>query len=139
MKQSYRDESESKGMSMPDFKNGTCTFVAALVCSTLLAAPANAAVKHKLRRSSTHSSLHHTDTPAIAAERATEIQGALIRKGYLSGEPTGTWDAATIAAMQKLQADNGWQSKITPDARALNKLGLGSSPAATESAAPHQD
>jgi hypothetical protein len=27
--------------------------------------------------------------------------------------------------MEKLQADNGWQSKITPDSRALIKLGLG--------------
>jgi hypothetical protein len=27
--------------------------------------------------------------------------------------------------MQKLQAENGWQSKITPDSRALIKLGLG--------------
>jgi len=27
--------------------------------------------------------------------------------------------------MQKYQADNGWQSKTTPDARALIKMGLG--------------
>ncbi len=27
--------------------------------------------------------------------------------------------------MVKYQADNGWQSKTTPDARALIKLGLG--------------
>jgi len=27
--------------------------------------------------------------------------------------------------MQKYQADNNWQSKTTPDARALIKLGLG--------------
>lgn len=27
--------------------------------------------------------------------------------------------------MQKFQADHGWQSKTTPDARALIKLGLG--------------
>jgi hypothetical protein len=60
------------------------------------------------------------------SERATQIQSALIKQGYLSGEPTGAWDSRTIAAMQKLQGDNGWQTKVTPDARALNKLGLGS-------------
>jgi hypothetical protein len=62
---------------------------------------------------------------AMPSERATEIQTALIQRGYLSGEPTGTWDAQSAAAMQKLQADNGWQTRLTPDARALIKLGLG--------------
>lgn len=27
--------------------------------------------------------------------------------------------------MQKFQADNGWQTKLMPDSRALKKLGLG--------------
>jgi hypothetical protein len=31
----------------------------------------------------------------------------------------------TQAAMQKLQADNGWQTKLVPDSRAIIKLGLG--------------
>jgi Putative peptidoglycan binding domain len=62
---------------------------------------------------------------AMPAERATQIQTALIKQGYLSGEPSGTWDSQTVAAMQKLQGDNGWQTKITPDSRALIKLGLG--------------
>ena len=57
--------------------------------------------------------------------RAAEIQTALIKAGYLSGAPTGQWDSQTTAALQKLQADNGWQTKITPDSRALIKLGLG--------------
>lgn len=61
----------------------------------------------------------------IAPERATQIQQALIREHYLSGEPTGAWDAATVAAMQKYQADQGWQTKLSPDPRALKKLGLG--------------
>jgi hypothetical protein len=50
---------------------------------------------------------------------------ALIRVHYLPGPANGDWDAATVAAMQKYQADHGWQNKITPDARALEKLGLG--------------
>jgi hypothetical protein len=49
----------------------------------------------------------------------------LIREHYLSGKASGNWDAATQQAMQKFQADNGWQSKTTPDSRALIKLGLG--------------
>jgi hypothetical protein len=42
-------------------------------------------------------------------------------------EPSGHWDSATEAAMQKFQADNGWQTKLMPDSRAIIKLGLGPS------------
>lgn len=62
---------------------------------------------------------------AIDSARVTEIQQALIREHYLSGEATGNWDESTKAAMQKYQADQGWQTKLTPDSRALKKLGLG--------------
>jgi len=62
---------------------------------------------------------------AIDDGRATEIQSALIKAGYLSGEPSGHWDSQSEAAMQKLQGDNGWQTKLVPDSRALIKLGLG--------------
>jgi hypothetical protein len=68
---------------------------------------------------------HERSTVAMPAERATQIQTALIKRGYMTGEPTGTWDSQTVAAMQKLQSENGWQTKITPDSRALIKLGLG--------------
>jgi len=64
---------------------------------------------------------------AIDSTRAREIQTALIREHYIQGQPSGTWDSATQAAMQRYQADHGWQSKTTPDARALIKLGLGPS------------
>ena len=63
----------------------------------------------------------------IDSERAREIQSALIREHYMQGEPSGSWDAATQEAMQRYQADQGWQSKTTPDSRALIKLGLGPS------------
>jgi peptidoglycan hydrolase-like protein with peptidoglycan-binding domain len=62
---------------------------------------------------------------AIEPERVTQIQQALIRVHYLNGEATGNWDPTTIAAMQKFQADQGWQTKLMPDSRALEKLGLG--------------
>jgi peptidoglycan hydrolase-like protein with peptidoglycan-binding domain len=62
---------------------------------------------------------------AIDSGRVTEIQQALIRAHYYSGEANGQWDAATKAAMLKYQGDHGWQTKLTPDSRALKKLGLG--------------
>lgn len=63
----------------------------------------------------------------IDPERAQAIQEALIREHYLTGTPTGTWNADSEAAMRKFQADNGWQSIVVPDSRALIKLGLGPS------------
>ena len=62
---------------------------------------------------------------AIEPDRVTEIQQALIREHYLTGEANGKWDETTKAAMQKYQADQGWQTKLMPDSRALKKLGLG--------------
>lgn len=63
---------------------------------------------------------------SIDDQRATQIQAALVKSGYLSsGQASGHWDAATQNAMQKYQADNGWQTKLTPDSRAIIKLGLG--------------
>ena len=62
---------------------------------------------------------------AIDPARVTAIQQALIREHYLDGEASGEWDARTKAAMQKYQADQGWQTKLMPDSRALKKLGLG--------------
>jgi hypothetical protein len=64
---------------------------------------------------------------AIDSVRARQIQAALIREHYMQGEPSGAWDSVTQAAMQRYQADHGWQSKTTPDARALIRLGLGPS------------
>jgi hypothetical protein len=74
-----------------------------------------------------HLMARHEEKAAVImpTERATEIQTALIKQGYLTGDPTGRWDGQTVSAMQKLQSDNGWQTRITPDARALIKLGLG--------------
>ncbi len=61
----------------------------------------------------------------IDSARATQIQQALIRENYLNGEPTGLWDQRTKDAIARYQADNGWQTKVLPDSRALIKLGLG--------------
>ena len=71
---------------------------------------------------------HHKRKPRgqqkMDAQRVQSIQDALVREHYMS-KPTGKWDATTQQALQKFQADNGWQSKVVPDSRALIKLGLG--------------
>jgi Putative peptidoglycan binding domain len=131
-------------------ENRTAQFVGALCLSLLLAGVTSAATTttttskpkpKSLQSSKTHASSssgakhhskHGTKSAAkshgqrgIDGERTREIQSALIREHYLSGEPTGKWDDSTKDALTKYQADNGWQTKITPDSRALIKLGLG--------------
>ena len=107
----------------------------ALVLSTaIVASPAVASCT--TTRTSTTSHSHKSRTAkksrhklhgqqASDPARVTQIQQALIREHYLTSEANGQWDATTIAAMQKFQADQGWQTKLMPDSRALKKLGLG--------------
>lgn len=93
--------------------------------SHLRRGPTSAKHKHGKQAKSTHASQAAASKPrAIDDTRATEIQTALVKAGYLQ-EVTGHWDSTSQAAMQKLQADNGWQTKMIPDSRALIKLGLG--------------
>ena len=61
----------------------------------------------------------------IDPKRAREIQEALIREHYMQGNASGVWDQTSQKAMVRYQAENGWQTKTVPDARALIKLGLG--------------
>lgn len=77
-------------------------------------------------KKSRHSRKSHGQQ-AIDSGRTRDIQTALIREHYLQGQPTGSWDAQTKAALVKFQHDNGWQTKVVPDSRALIKLGLGPS------------
>jgi peptidoglycan hydrolase-like protein with peptidoglycan-binding domain len=102
-----------------------CATVPCFGITTHHRAPAtNASIRHTTKsHKATKSTLRHE--AGMDPERATEIQQALIKNGYMSGEPSGVWDAQSASAMQKLQGDNGWQTKITPDSRALIKLGLG--------------
>ncbi len=123
------------------FSGGTHVYssrvsVAILISAALLASPAFASHLHRSPTSGqtsrshklTHGkhSSHRTHAQqAIDPERTTQIQQALIREHYMTGEASGKWDADTVAAMQKYQADHGWQTKLMPDARALKNLGLG--------------
>ena len=87
-------------------------------------ATAQKASHHPIRHKKTHRTKLRGQK-AIDADRAREIQEALIREHYLKGQPTGKWDDATQAAMKRYQSDQGWQNRTVPDARALIRLGLG--------------
>ena len=82
---------------------------------------------HKASRHAGKKSRKPRGQQAIDQGRAREIQEALVREHYLTGEPSGTWDADTQAAMRRYQAAQGWQTKTVPDSRALIRLGLGPS------------
>jgi hypothetical protein len=105
----------------------------AIVVSVLVLGTAVFGVTHKARHRSRLSHLRHSATwkhhgqQQIQQDRAREIQEALIREHYLDGQPTGVWDAKTTEAMRHFQSDQGWQTKVVPDSRALIKLGLGPS------------
>jgi peptidoglycan hydrolase-like protein with peptidoglycan-binding domain len=110
-----------------------------LLSATLIASPAFASRTHRATGTGHSSSGHLRSSHRAAAKpahklhgqqaiepaRVTEIQQALIREHYLTTDADGKWDATTEAAMQKYQADQGWQTKLMPDSRALKKLGLG--------------
>lgn len=119
---------------MLSFKTG----LAILFSAALIAAPAFATTTTPKSAASTRAHSSHRlpskaksrthklhGQQAIEPSRVSEIQQALIREHYLSGEPNGNWDATTQAAIQKYQADQGWQTRLIPDSRALKKLGLG--------------
>ncbi len=53
---------------------------------------------------------HARGQRTIGEERTREIQSALIREHYLTGEPSGVWDAQSKDAMVRYQQANGWQS-----------------------------
>ncbi|MFZ0286752.1 MAG: peptidoglycan-binding protein [Terriglobales bacterium] len=102
----------------------SCLFAVATPLSAQTTSASTTTHKKKKKSHKKVSSRRHGQQK-IDPERAREIQEALIREHYLDGKATGTWDDASQKAMQKYQADNGWQSKTTPDSRALIKLGLG--------------
>src|SRR6476661_3944921 len=104
---------------------------ASMAVATAQPKTANSSKKHTSGK--VHKTSHHISKKsrkprgqqAIDGGRAREIQQALVREHYLTGEPTGTWDSATQEAMRRYQSDQGWQSKTVPDSRALIRLGLG--------------
>jgi hypothetical protein len=74
--------------------------------------------------------------PHLLPARVIQIQDALIKAGYLTGQPTGEWDAATSEAMRRYQAANGFDVTGLPEAKPLMKLGLGPHPLPATVSAP---
>lgn len=81
---------------------------------------------HK-RRSRYRRRRHHVTLPKQpAADRTEEIQSALERGGFYTGNPNGKWDGGTQEALRRFQTANGLPPTGKLDALSLQKLGLGS-------------
>jgi hypothetical protein len=107
-----------------DFSAGMLVVV--LLLGTAMAyADTSTAVHHPHKHKSKKHVAKSHGQQKIDSQRAEQIQQALIREHYLSGEASGVWDDASQRAMERYQASNGWQTKEVPDSRALIKLGLG--------------
>ncbi len=104
---------------------GMAILCISLPCFAVSHARRGPTAPHLFQKRTSHSSSRPASQRAMDDTRATQIQTALAGAGYLSGEPSGHWDAGTASAMQRFQADNGWQTKLMPDSRAIIKLGLG--------------
>jgi hypothetical protein len=61
---------------------------------------------------------------AMPQERVLEIQTALKREGFLTVEPSGSYDKATVDAMSAYQKSKKIRATGYPTAEALNNLGL---------------
>lgn len=70
------------------------------------------------------------------SDRYREIQQALIDKGFLEGEPSGQWDATTVAAFKKFELSQNLRDDGKIDSMALIALGLGPSRTQTASVTP---
>ncbi|HEV2615875.1 MAG TPA: peptidoglycan-binding domain-containing protein [Candidatus Acidoferrales bacterium] len=82
--------------------------------------PAHKRRRHRRKR-------HHITLPKQpAADRTEEIQSALVRGGFYSGNPNGRWDSGTQEALRRFQTANGLPPTGKLDALSLQKLGLGS-------------
>ena len=60
----------------------------------------------------------------ISSERASEIQEALIKQGYLEGPASGQYDEKTSEAMKQFQAANKLPTTGLPSAHTLKRLGV---------------
>lgn len=83
--------------------------------------------KHQRYVAETRASDSPAPRPAssgISSERATEIQKALIKAGYMDGPPSGQYDDATTQAMKQYQSANGLPQTGLPSAPLLKRLGV---------------
>jgi hypothetical protein len=114
-------------LRLNDFSAGMLlkTAVILLLGTAIAYADTSTAVHHTQKHKSHKHVAKSHGQKKIDRQRAEQIQQALIREHYLSGEASGVWDDASQRAMERYQASNGWQTKEVPDSRALIKLGLG--------------
>jgi len=78
--------------------------------------------------------VYHPAPAQPSADRYKEIQSALAQKGYLHGEPSGTWDAESIDAMKRFQKEQNLDADGKLNSLSLIALGLGPKRTLTASA-----
>lgn len=88
------------------------------------------AAKAKSKRSNPFQNTRYTTrryaAPAAPSNnRITLVQQALIERGYLSGEPTGRWDAPSVEALKKFETAQNVKADGKLDSKMLILLGLG--------------
>jgi len=69
-------------------------------------------------------------------ERYKEIQQALLSKGYLQGEPSGSWNQESVDALRRFQQDQNINASGKIDSLSLIALGLGPKRGAAPPPAP---
>lgn len=72
----------------------------------------------------TESAAPRPSSGGIPSERATEIQKALIKAGFMDGPASGQYDDATTQAMKQYQSANGLPQTGLPSAPLLKRLGV---------------
>lgn len=109
---------------------------------SLVAAPvqSKSSSSHKTSKTATHKSTHSRSSahrrrrsrPARPsyqlhpeADRYRQIQQALAERGYFKGTADGKWDAASVDALKRFQADQKIDNEGKIDALSLKDLGLG--------------
>jgi len=106
------------------------------IALTGLLAQTPAAHKPAAKKAAAHKAVVKTKTPvrrtaavprqaAPTPQRYKEIQDALAAKGYLKSEGTGVWDAESIDALKRYQAENKEDPTGKITAASLIGLGLG--------------
>jgi hypothetical protein len=69
-------------------------------------------------------------------DRYREIQQALIERGYMRNDATGTWDASSMDALRRFQQDQNLEASGKLDSLSLIALGLGPKRTASVQARP---
>ena len=73
------------------------------------------------------------------SDRYSEIQQALLQRGYFKGEPTGVWGPESADALKRFQQDQKIEATGKLNSLSLIALGLGPKRTATALARPNDD